>query len=351
MSAHPFLAGLLQSPDYLLQNLDFINRRGLVIRTSRNIYRNSAFLDDRMFEPSTQGAWFPLDTLLEITAALPDTGSHYIFHIGHCGSTLLSRLLAEIPGCFSLREPLAFLALAMARRELGTPAARLDEQQWQELFQRVLRLLARGYNEGETALIKGTSTAANLLEPVLSAQPDAKAILLYMDLKPWLATMLRANDTRESLRAAAGIWITDFQRLTQDDSIRLSGLDDVQQAVISWATMMLTFTRASTRYPSRIHWLNFDRFLIEPAKQCGLLAQVLGLAVTVEMIDSLVNDPIMDHYAKDPNQPFNATVRNRELTEARQYLATEIQAGEAWFEQLAARIPMLASLGPGALYS
>jgi hypothetical protein len=348
VNAHPFLEGLRHSPDYFLQNLDFVNRIGLVVHVNRDMYRQAAFLDDRMFAADTQGAWFPLDSLLQITAALPACTAHYIFHIGHCGSTLLSRLLGDVPGCFSLREPLGFLALAMTSRELKSPDSHLDAKQWQDLFRMVTALQARCYAESDTALIKATSVAGNLLQPVLAADADSRAILLYMDLEPWLATMLRAPGTRESVRAFAGAWLADFRRLTGDTVVELEALDDVRQAVIGWTTMLLNFTQAAANYPGRTHWLNFDAFLGSPAAHCKRLTEFLTLQTTDARIEALIDTPIMGHYAKDPHQDFDAVARTRELSEARGRFDTEIRAGLQWFDELTRRIPALTELDPQA---
>ena len=61
MNMHPLLAGLQANPDFLLQNLDFRERRGLVVKISESAYRQTAFLDERVLRADTQGAWFPLD--------------------------------------------------------------------------------------------------------------------------------------------------------------------------------------------------------------------------------------------------------------------------------------------------
>ncbi|MGC8517731.1 MAG: hypothetical protein ACP5P4_04285, partial [Steroidobacteraceae bacterium] len=40
------------------------------------------------------------------------TRAHYIFHIGHVGSTLISRILGEHPGFHAVREPALLRAIA-----------------------------------------------------------------------------------------------------------------------------------------------------------------------------------------------------------------------------------------------
>jgi hypothetical protein len=125
-----FLTALAVDPSVFLHALDLVNRRALLVGLSEPEYRQAAFLDDRVLTPQTQGGWFPLETVLERGAQVSATRPpHFIFHMGHCGSTLVSRLLGELPGCFAIREPMPLLALAYARRELDAPLARLNPEQ------------------------------------------------------------------------------------------------------------------------------------------------------------------------------------------------------------------------------
>ncbi len=345
MSAHPFLAGLRHSPDYLLQNLDLVNRRGLVVHINENIYRQASFLDERMFTPHTQGAWFPLELLFEATRELtPPQAPHYIFHTGHCGSTLISRLLGELPRAFSLREPLTLLALAMMQRELDMPGTALDGDAWRRLLHLSLQLLSRTYRKDDRPLIKLTSGAGNLAEMLLARNRESRAVLLYLPLETWLATMLRAEETRENGRAYAAAWLADFHRLTGRTDIRQGTLNDAQQFSLNWLTELLCFKRTRDAAPGRTRLLDFETFLAAPAEQLEILADFLELDTSRNQAEVLVNGPWMQCYAKIPSQRFDREMRRRELDEARQRLAAEIRAGLTWAESLCRETPVLAPL-------
>ena len=83
----------------------------------------SAFLDDRSLRadrPRHGVEWWHL------AAAFPPAARRdvqYIFHIGHVGSTLISRLLGELPGILSLREPLILRVYADRLGERGQSEA------------------------------------------------------------------------------------------------------------------------------------------------------------------------------------------------------------------------------------
>ena len=301
----------------------------------------------RIFSADTQGAWFPLETLLETTVGLTVRRTpNFIFHIGHCGSTLISRLLGELPQIFSLREPITLLALAVILRELGAADAPLNRDTWKQLLTMSLTLLSRTYHADDKPVIKLTSAAGNLLGPVLKTHADSKALLLYVDLETYLTTMLRAEAPRENLRAYAGAWHTDFQQLTGHSDIAPAPLDDNHQVVINWLAMLLTFNQVTAQHLGRILWLNFDTFLGAPTKHLQAATDFFNLQLPLSAISKLVQSPLMNRYAKDPQQIFDAHVRRRELDDARQHLEVEIRTALDWAESLCMDIPSLESVIP-----
>lgn len=345
MNNHPLLAGLRNGPDCMLQNLDLVNKRGLVLRVSEKLYRDASFLDDRMFTPQMEGYWFPLDALVETLDGLAPPSPHFIFQVGHCGSTLISRLLAELPGNLPIREPMSLLTLAMTRRELGRPSSWVSKTQWQQYFELATRALARTFRPDDRAVIKVTSAAGNLLEVLPSGSEGApQMLLMYLSLESFLAVMLRTPSLRDSIHAYSPAWITDFCRLTGRNDLRLSDLGDAQQVAVKWLMLMLLFTRAASATPAQTHLLNFDDFLKTPAEQLNSIAQHFRFNFSSDGIEKLIAGPLMRSYSKIPTQTFNPNQREQELSEARQRFRDEIQVGLRWAEQLCHEIPSLAPL-------
>ena len=90
---------------WLAQALDPNAGRVRLIEMDRESYRAASFLDDRMMQQPVIVHVVPWQT---VESAIPDNARHdarWIFHIGHVGSTLIARLLGEIPGVLSVREP------------------------------------------------------------------------------------------------------------------------------------------------------------------------------------------------------------------------------------------------------
>lgn len=344
MNHDPFLAGLRHDPDYLLQNLDFVNRRGLVVKITEPDYRNASFLDERIFTAHTQGAWFPLDDLQTATANTAiSKPAGYILHVGHCGSTLISRLLAELPGNLPVREPVALLALGVVRRDLGQPGAPVGEADWLRYFDLATRTLARTYHASNRALIKVTSTAGNLIEPLLVPTKEVPRLLcMYISLESLLALMLRTPDMRDSLRHDSPAWAIDFCRLTGRDDIHLVNLSDAQQVAMKWLILMLLFTRAQSQYPQAVSLLDFEEFLRNSVVHLSATAMHFGLSSAPGQIERLLAGPLIQNYSKIPGQPFNPEQRTQELHEAHTRVCDEIRAGLQWAEKLCQEIPVLA---------
>src|ERR1700683_940465 len=110
----PLAAALAASPELFPHALD--PRSGMVtlLRLSRDDYEQASFLDGRIAGPGKPGRTLPFTQLSHAVsaAALPES-AWFIFHIGHVGSTLLSRLLGLHPAIFSLREPDILRTLAL----------------------------------------------------------------------------------------------------------------------------------------------------------------------------------------------------------------------------------------------
>ena len=343
MNPENFAAELHQGPGWLFQDLDLVNRRGLLVKFNEQDYRNASFLDQRALRPDTQGAWLPLTQLKEIAKGIrPPLPPHGIFHMSHCGSTLVSRLLAEMPGCLPMREPLPLLSLAQARRELDRPTARLDEASWEELFALFLALAGRNYRPGERVVIKATSACTNLLPSFLEHAPASRALLLYIDLETWLATMLRDEAVRENGRFYAPTWITDFIELTGRTDMKLIALSEAEQFALNWLTGMLHFQHAQTATPERVQGCDFEVFLGATADGLRQAGGFFGLDVS--RANELAASTLMRGYAKNPARRYDSAQRREELAAARSKVGTEIATGLAYAEKLAREIPMLAPL-------
>lgn len=189
------------SPDAYPQKIDLVRGLVLVIRLEANAYRAASFLDDRILGPSTQGAWLPVAGVTEAVRRIADPRPlHFIFHTGHVGSTLVSRLLDETGIVLPLREPLALRSLAEAYDVLAQPESLLSEAQFGNLLDMLLRLWARGYEWTRAVVVKATSSAGRVAIPLPESRPQSRAICLNLGAEPYLATLLAGQNSAEDLR-------------------------------------------------------------------------------------------------------------------------------------------------------
>jgi hypothetical protein len=95
------LADLAATPEWLPLELDRATDHVTWLRLSEADYKEASFLDFRMVQPQSEVRQSPWPAIPAETRR----DAHYIFHIGNVGSTLISRLLDELPETFAVREP------------------------------------------------------------------------------------------------------------------------------------------------------------------------------------------------------------------------------------------------------
>lgn len=335
------LAGLHASPDLLPQNLDLIMRRVLLLEFGEQRYQESSFLDDRMIDDKTTGFWTGLDTL-------PEPGqpraARWLFHIGHCGSTLISRLLPALAPMLPVREPPPLRTLAESLRHLGDPLSRLDRAQWQRLCHMFSALYSRAYDPRTPALIKPSSDCVNLIHPALDQHADSRALLVYQSLETYLATMLIGPVARPDIEGHAVTRLKDLHEFLDDrESLRLYELTPVQRVVVSWLSGVGGMHRASRDCGDRVRLLDFDRFMASPMEELSSAAVHLGIRPGEERLRGVLDGPVMQTYAKAPEYRFSPADRAQQLAEKRRQSAAEIAQGLRWAEAMAKRY---AQLGP-----
>jgi hypothetical protein len=119
MSGNDAVSDLLKSlqSDCLVypHQLDMEEDRVLLVLLNEHELREHSFLDQRIFRPDMEFEWRPWSEFATEAELLAHKAPNYIFHIGHCGSTLLSRLVAAATGTLALREPVPLRVFAIDR--------------------------------------------------------------------------------------------------------------------------------------------------------------------------------------------------------------------------------------------
>jgi len=336
------LERIATSPELYLLRLDFLTLRGCLVPMTEESYKCSSFLDVRMTRPTNEEIAIDHRQLARLSRRLPRRPLQFIFHIGHCGSTLLTRMLDEVDGYFVLREPPLLRVLADAARQLGHPDCRMRPDDWMDIRNLLLALLSRTWRAHETAVVKPQSHCNNIMKSLLDWVPQSRGILLYIDLESYLATMLRPKP-REDTREFVAVRVTDFHRELDANFASRSELSEAEQTALIWLIQMYEFRQALSdpELGQRVMPLNFDDLLADPRSGLTKVCEFLGTPLSEAGSSAALAPRILHRYAKSPEVPLNAERRNEMLDEARHKYASEIAQGIAWARSMFKLYPEL----------
>lgn len=310
-------------------------RRMQLVELAEADYRAASFLDERLLANTMRHRWAEWPEVRGMAAGLVER-SHFIFHIGHVGSTLLSRLIGEHPGLFSLREPAILRTLAQDQE--GDPLAVAGEEV-EETRSVCLRLLSRSWRADQTAVVKATSFVSEIADDLLARTTDARALLLFATPLAYLRGILGGPASRAEAHAMAASRLARLNRRLDSGDRPLESLSEGERIAASWLAEMAGLHAAARRHPDRILWINFDQFLADPA--AGLASAFAHLRVHASTADVLkvLGGPIMRSYSKAPEHAYDRELRARVLMEAEAEHGAEIRRGMDWLGRAASASP------------
>lgn len=334
-AAMALLARVASTPDILVQKIDVVRDAALLVAIDRNTYRAASFLDDRILTAGLQGAWVGHARLAASSAAITSQRPlHFIFHAGHVGSTLVSRLLEEAGGVLSLREPLSLRLIADAHDSLGKPDSLLSEASFQRLLDLHLRLWSRGYGDTTSIVLKATSNCGRLAPTILNRLSAARAIYLNVRAEPYIATLL-AGQNPVDLRGHAPERVRRLVSHGVDSSQPLHALSVGEVAALSWLVESWSACAALDSGGGRVVAVDFDVFLANVERGIGHMAQHLGLTCDPQFAQRAARSPMMTQYSKAPEHAYSPDLRADVLAQSRAQNGVEIRKGLAWLERTA----------------
>lgn len=341
--------GLFSTPDLLPWQLDIPQARLLLANVDEESYRASVFLDQRLNrDGKLKAVWVPVDQVLSDFAAStqPPREACFVFHIGHCGSTLLSNLLTHGKSLLPVREPLCFRALADARRQLGQRQSFLTGTRWSDIHGLVLHLLSRSYSPGQRALIKPSSICSPLVEPALRTHPRHRAILLYTDIDTYLAGVLRPQ-SRDALYNFAQERIVDLLRIAGEHTPYLHELSPAKLGALNWCASMAEFAlvTADDDLRRRTLLVDFEEFLRARGEMLQKMLSFFDVPSTVDEANGLLSSTdYIRTYAKDASISYTPELRANDLSESFAAHSREIALAKRWLADFLGKVPSLAPL-------
>lgn len=322
---------LAAGPAHFPHSLDIAGDRLLLIETTEAELVEASFLDQRLLTAATRGGWFAMtDVLLADDPAARDD-AQYIFHIGHVGSTLISRLLGLLPDVLSLREPLVLRGLAevLGKRDQVDQPWSTESLDTRAALLR--RLIARTFRPGQRAIVKATSFTSEIA-PALVA-PGARALFLYTSPESYMQTILGGDASRQELAMLTGSRLQRLARHIDPMPYRVWSLDEGERVALAWTTEMLSLAAAAERLPpDSVLWLDFDSFLIDPATALARIAAHFGIALSPADAARIAADPVTQRYSKAPEHGYSADLRRQVKAQAAREHREALAKGMAWLD-------------------
>lgn len=327
----PFMA---EFDEFLEDPTLFLNRihlsKGVVefMSADRAAIADETFLNDHAQRKT--GIWArrktaPLKGLLEAFARkkmrAPDG---FIFHTAMAGSTLLARCL-DVPGkCLSIKEPQALGDLINARR-LGE-AKGITQAQWKALIRFAGCVLAKTAAVDERVVIKVSNKANALAGEIHSAFPEARILLLYSALQPFMISMLkRGQPSWEYCRNLLKALFADAGGADQKTLWNALEYTDLQIAPLVWHLQFdnLAAFQAQTS-PARVRSLDCEEFFGAPAETLARLAAFFCVPFDRALIEDIIEREVRGRHAKDPNRAFSPEARALEHAQAAEKFQSEL---------------------------
>lgn len=291
------------------------------------MYRQASFLDQRILATNPRESVCSIDTAAT-AAGMLHARANYIFHIGHVGSTLISRLLGDYPSFFSVREPALLRALAAGAAKSGhAPSLTVT-----------LPLLSRTWHTRQQALIKATSFVSEIAAPILATDERANALFVFTPALAYLRCILGGPNSRMESRALAPSRVARLQA-------RIGGIalphSEGEWVAMSWLCEMTALCQAAAQCGPRGRWLNFEAFVASPAIGLADALLALGASPATQEVDALLTGPWMGRYSKAPEHPYDAVLRRSVLQAADREHRIEIRRGMDWLARAAERHPLI----------
>ena len=321
MSSAPTPPEIWKDARWLAQAVDPPAGLVRVVEMTPEDYRQASFLDDRMFDRQRTSHLLKWD---EVTGAAPPAArvdARWIFHIGHVGSTLIARLLGELEGLLSVREPRALRDLTFFPSEVRdrfTPTVRA--------------LMSRSFAADQLAVVKATSFVSEIAPDLMAG---AKGLNLYAGPGSYISGILAGENSRKEL---AGLADMRRQRLASRDIGLPQARNEADAAAIAWACEMTALEAADG---TNCLWADFDRILADLVPSLRSITDHFGLAATDEQLSEIANGPLLRRYSKATEHEYSPQLRRDLLAEAYARHGADIESALAMLERAAETAPLL----------
>jgi hypothetical protein len=309
----PIQAALRESPALFPLQFTSDEQAILFVRLSEEDFERSSFLDARDLSHELPRGMVPWEVLVPLNPQLP-VHCDFIFHISHCGSTLMARLLGLYPECFPLREPWLLRQLGH-----GLPESKLEM---------LLKLWSRVFRPTQKTLIKTTSFVSEHGAALMRAAPHSKSLLMAIPADNFIASVL--DGSMSDIESQAHQRLSRLQRRGWLLDIALETLSPGETCAMSWLCEWTSLREIHHAFPTRTCWVDFETFLSNLVTEFDRVLDFFAISKTDL---NIADHAILKQYAKRPNVHYDAHFRSHLLDAAKSQHASEIAQGLRWLER------------------
>ena len=327
MSSAPTTEEIAADARWLAQALDPAAGIVRLVAMDREAYRAASFLDDRLMQLPVNAQLLPWPDVEAATEGVLRQDARWIFHVGHVGSTLVSRLLGEIPRVLAVREPRLLRDLALCPAEVR-----------HRYCAPVPKLMSRTFADDEIACVKATSFASEIAPELVPAGQRAHS--MYATPANYIRSILAGENSVKELRMLAP---SRAQRLQQRVSSLGAARNDAELAAIAWACEMTALEAAADGMADRsIEWADFDQMLQNMQTELARIAEQFGFAVSAHEIEAIANSPLLARYSKALEYEYSPQLRRELIAEALAANGRAFEGALAMLRSAAEKSPLLA---------
>ncbi len=292
-------------PGWSLYSLELTDPRAAVfVRLDEPLDLTGPFIMNQQRSQAREVLVVPIDEFTELAAKVPQPSQlAFLFSTGRCGSTLASRVMAQLPGVVSLSEPDVYSNLVMARSVLA-------DEEAVGLIRAATAVLCHGAGarDADQIVIKPRS------EPVLqeaayaAAYPEARHAFMYRDVLGYTRSMIRyvRRILGDLPRGPMDQHLDGWNQVTGGEPLSTLGrVVDLERTDIgaheivptAWALRIEAHLAARDRGDGagRIEAIHYDDLVADRERETARLLAACGL-------DQRLTDEVLSVFERDAHQ-------------------------------------------------
>ncbi|MFM9935130.1 MAG: hypothetical protein ACKVOL_02900 [Novosphingobium sp.] len=320
------------NPEWLAHRLVESTDAVRFVHVPRGAHAAMAFLTDEYLAAQFGGAPPKVDIpAAQLLAQFGKRPLGLLFHSAFCGSTMLTRALAQPGAAMGLSEPV-ILNDVVGLRQRGAPPAAVARA-----ADLALRLLSRPFGPGESVVVKPSNVINPLGELLLALAPEARAVFLYAPLETFLISVVRKGLpcrlwVRELMAGYLPQGIIAPLGIGPEEVFRQS---DLQVAAVSWLAQHRLFAALARKLgPARLRTLDSEKLTGDPERALAAAAAHYQIALDGASVASIAAGPSFTRHSKS-GAAFTPNQRRAEYAAARSAHGEEIDMVCAWAAKVA----------------